>query len=114
MTYIDSNGRRVTVQSAYFTPDVLKRPNLKISIKTSVTRILFEQESGKTRAVGVEFANAQDKPRYRAYAAKEVILACVITVLLDVRKLKITYFKCWCHPYAAGKFLLFLPSTTAQ
>lgn len=56
---------------------MLKRPNLKIAVRASVTKILFKQEDGKTRAVGVEFSKAEGAPRYRAYAEKEVILACV-------------------------------------
>jgi choline dehydrogenase len=77
VTYIDSRGRRVTTQSAYLTPAVLKRPNLKIAVNASVAKILFKQRDGKTRAVGAEFASTENGPRYRVYARKEVVLACV-------------------------------------
>lgn len=73
MTYIDSNGRRVTTEAAYLTPDVLARPNLKVGTKARVTRILFE-EGASTRACGVEFAD-DNGTRFRAVAKKEVIVS---------------------------------------
>ncbi|KII85123.1 hypothetical protein PLICRDRAFT_57055 [Plicaturopsis crispa FD-325 SS-3] len=76
LTYVDEKGRRVSTESAYLTPDVLARPNLKIATHAQVTRVLFEKSAdGETRAVGVEFSAAEDAPRYRARAKKEVILA---------------------------------------
>ncbi|KAF8161719.1 hypothetical protein K438DRAFT_305216 [Mycena galopus ATCC 62051] len=74
MTYVDPTGQRVTSESAYFTKDVLARPNLKVAINAQVTRVLLEQVNGVTRAVGVEFANSPDGPRYRANARKEVVI----------------------------------------
>ncbi|KAK7033397.1 L-sorbose 1-dehydrogenase [Favolaschia claudopus] len=76
MTYVDSNGRRVSSETAYLTNDVLKRPNLKVVINAQVTRLLFDQSSdGTTRAVGVEFANSPNGPRYKARARKDVIIS---------------------------------------
>ncbi|KAF7336849.1 L-sorbose 1-dehydrogenase [Mycena venus] len=75
MTYVDSKGQRVSSETAYLTKDVLARPNLKVAIHAQVTRVIFEQVNGATRAVGVEFANSPNGPRYRARARKEVVLS---------------------------------------
>lgn len=74
VTYITPQGRRATAELAYFTPDVLARPNLKIATNARVTRILFDNSNEVPRAVGVEFT---DKPgsKYVTKALKEVILA---------------------------------------
>ncbi|KAK0468990.1 uncharacterized protein EV420DRAFT_926 [Desarmillaria tabescens] len=72
LTYIDQNRERVSSESAYLTPQVLARPNLKVAINSHVTRILFD---GEKRAVGVEYANSERGPRYRSRARKEVILS---------------------------------------
>ncbi|KAJ7649976.1 hypothetical protein FB45DRAFT_6397 [Roridomyces roridus] len=74
MTYVDPKGQRVSSETAYLTPDVLARPNLKVAINAQVTRILFEQSDGALRAVGVAFAQKADGPRYQA-RAKEVVLS---------------------------------------
>ncbi|KAF8150870.1 choline dehydrogenase [Crassisporium funariophilum] len=77
MTYVSKNFERVSAESAYLTPDVLSRPNLTVAIGATVTRILFEtsKSSSKPRAVGVEFANTENGPRFQANAKKEVILS---------------------------------------
>ncbi|KAJ7227424.1 hypothetical protein GGX14DRAFT_489050 [Mycena pura] len=75
MTYIDHKGERVSSETAYLTKDVLARANLKVAIHATVTRVIFEQANGTTRAVGVEFANSADGPRYRAHARKQVVLS---------------------------------------
>ncbi|CAK5269718.1 unnamed protein product [Mycena citricolor] len=75
MTYIDEKGTRVSTESAYLTPEVLRRPNLKVAIHATVTKIIFEQVNGSPRAVGVEFASSSTGPRYRARARKEVVLS---------------------------------------
>lgn len=75
MTYINSRGRRVSAESAYLTPQVLSRPNLKVAVHAQVTKILFENDGVTTKAVGVEFANAGNKARYRARARKEVVVS---------------------------------------
>jgi GMC oxidoreductase len=79
VTYINSRGRRVSAESAYLTPNVLNRPNLKVAIHAQVTRILFDTTGDKPKAVGVEFANAGDGPRFQSRAKKEVIVWCVQT-----------------------------------
>ncbi|KIJ13402.1 GMC oxidoreductase [Paxillus involutus ATCC 200175] len=76
VTYIDNRGQRVSAESAYLTPEVLARPNLKVVTLARVTKILLET-SGAPRAIGVEFAEAKDRGasgRFRARALKEVIV----------------------------------------
>ena len=79
VTYIDANGRRVSTENSYLTPDVLARPNLTVAVGASVTRILLDTtEAGvEPRAVGVEFSSSPHGPRFRARARKEVILSYV-------------------------------------
>lgn len=74
MTYIDSRGRRVTAQSSYLTPNVMHRPNLKIVLKATVTKILVEQKEGNTRAVGVQFVDNENGAKHTALARAEVVL----------------------------------------
>ncbi|KZT66467.1 GMC oxidoreductase [Daedalea quercina L-15889] len=71
---IDEHGRRTSSATAYLTSDVLKRPNLTVAVKTVVERILFQDESTKPRAIGVEVSTSRGSQRYRAYASGEVIL----------------------------------------
>lgn len=77
MTYINSSGKRVTTETSYLTPDVLKRPNLKVAVRAFVTRILFDTTGDSKKAVGVEFAQEKEKggPRYRVRAKQQIILA---------------------------------------
>lgn len=75
VTYVDEKRQRVSSESAYLTDEVLARPNLNVALHTTVTKILFEQNEGDTRAVGVEFARGKDGPAYRARAVKEVIVS---------------------------------------
>ena len=76
MTFIDSNGRRVSTESAYLTREVLSRPNLKVVTGAAVTRILFNQQEGsEPRASGVEFAKSKDGERFVVKAKKEVVLS---------------------------------------
>ncbi|KAF7374603.1 L-sorbose 1-dehydrogenase [Mycena sanguinolenta] len=75
MTYVDSKGQRVSSETAYLTKDVLARPNLKVAIHAQITRIIFDQVDGKTRAIGVEFAKGSNGPRYKARARREIILS---------------------------------------
>jgi len=78
MTFIDSRGRRVTTESAYLTPDVLARPNLRVATKARVQRILFDYpqdgDMSAPRAVGVQFANEAGE-RFEVLARKEVIIS---------------------------------------
>ncbi|KAK0194532.1 hypothetical protein F5146DRAFT_1185241 [Armillaria mellea] len=57
---VNRNRKRVSSESAYLTPEVLARPNLKVAINSHVTRIYAHFENG---------------PRYRSGARKEVILS---------------------------------------
>lgn len=79
MTYIDHNRERVSSESAYLTPKVLARGNLKVAIHAHVTRILFDKVNGEHRAVGVEYAqtdlNVKQKGALYRSRAKEVILS---------------------------------------
>lgn len=75
MTYIDENCERVSSESAYFTQDVLARPNLRVALHATVTRIIFEKTDGTIRAVGVEFARSKKGVRYQARAKRDVILS---------------------------------------
>ncbi|KAF8740099.1 hypothetical protein AX14_008727 [Amanita brunnescens Koide BX004] len=75
MSYVDQNRERVSSESAYFTQDVLARPNLQVAIHATVTRIIFEKNDGNIRAVGVEFARSQTGARYQARAKRDVILS---------------------------------------
>ncbi|TRM64412.1 GMC oxidoreductase-domain-containing protein [Schizophyllum amplum] len=77
MTYVDEKRRRVSSETAYLTPDVLARDNLRVVTNAQVTKILFDQASGADgpRATGVEFAYAKNGPRFRAFAKKEVIVS---------------------------------------
>ncbi|KAJ8088469.1 hypothetical protein PM082_022542 [Marasmius tenuissimus] len=75
MTYIDKKVQRVSTESAYLTPDVLARPNLKVAINASVTKILFHKAGDdEPRAVGVEFARGRNGKVWRAKASDEVVL----------------------------------------
>ena len=74
MTYIDPKGRRTTTETAYLTPDVLSRPNLKVAIRAHVTRILFDRSEGTPRASGVVFVN-DAREKFTVQARKEVIVS---------------------------------------
>lgn len=64
------NGRRWSASKAYLRP-IRKRPNLFVSMKSWVTRILIDPIT-KT-AYGVEFV--KNRQRYRVNCTKEVILS---------------------------------------
>jgi choline dehydrogenase len=75
VTYVDKTATRVSSESAYLTKDVLARPNLTVAIHASVTKVLFEKsKEGVIKAIGVEFAESQNGPKYQAFAKKEVLL----------------------------------------
>jgi choline dehydrogenase len=65
---INSRGERVSAARGFLTPEVRRRPNLRIETQTSAERILFE---GK-RAVGVLAQRGEQRTEYRA--SREVIL----------------------------------------
>lgn len=77
MTYIDKNGTRVTGESSYLTPEVLKRSNLKVAVFSTATRVIFDTQGGNKRAIGLEFAHTNEKSirsLYRAKVKRELIL----------------------------------------
>jgi choline dehydrogenase len=74
-SFIDSKGQRSSTAVAYLTPDVATRPNLKIAVGQTVTKVLFDTSSKDPRALGVEMsASAASPVRYLAKAKKEVLL----------------------------------------
>lgn len=78
MTYIDKSGTRVTGESSYLTPEVLRRPNLKVAVYSTATRVIFDTQGCKKRAIGLEFAHTDEKSiksLYRAKVKKELVLA---------------------------------------
>ena len=74
VSFIDPNGRRVTAENSYLTPDVLKRPNLRVITSATITKVVFDRTGDQPRAAGVEFTSSRDAPRFKAIARKEVIL----------------------------------------
>ena len=79
MTYVDSKYRRVSSESAYLTPEVLKRKNLTVVINATATRVLFDTTTlgslEEPRAVAVEFARGPSGKRFKAVARKEIVLS---------------------------------------
>lgn len=74
MNFINPNGRRVTAENSYLTPEVLERPNLSVFVSAVVTKVFFDKSGDEPRAVGVEFTSSRDGPIFKARARKEVIL----------------------------------------
>ncbi|KAI0775063.1 GMC oxidoreductase [Trametes elegans] len=74
VTFVDAKGKRVTTESAYLTPKVLARPNLKVITRAHVTRVLFDTSHPTTRAIGVEFTQPKGET-FRVRARKEIVLA---------------------------------------
>lgn len=65
----------MTTESAYLTPDVLKRANLTVATGVQVTRVIFDQQQGKApRAVGVHFKDTKGS-MYKVTAKHEVVLS---------------------------------------
>ena len=75
--FIDKEGRRSSAASAYLTPEVCKRKNLKISVGMTVTRVITQPgPDGTPVAKGVELASGAYNPiRYRVRARRDVVLA---------------------------------------
>ncbi|KAG8984972.1 hypothetical protein FRB90_005012 [Tulasnella sp. 427] len=80
-TYIDPQGKRVSTEAAYFTREVLRRPNLKVVCGAHVTKMRFDESN---RTIGVELAESKDGPVYFVGARKEVILSYVHTWTLTL------------------------------
>lgn len=75
-TFIDPYGQRSSTAVAYLTPEVVRRPNLKIASGQTVTRVLFDTTGTKPRAVGVEMAGSRGSPvKFLAKATREVIVS---------------------------------------
>lgn len=60
--------------SAYYTPDVAKRPNLQVLTETFVEKILTKTENGSVVATGVR-VKTNDGAHHEILASKEVILS---------------------------------------
>jgi len=73
---------RVSSESAYLTDDVLARPNLKVVLHATVTRIVTKKVGNEVQATGVEFAKSKNGPRFTAHSKSEIIVAYVIFLLL--------------------------------
>lgn len=74
MTYQDKRGQRVSTETAYLTPEVLKRKNLTVTIRAQVTKILFESKEGEPQATAVVLTRGKGEPVYKVKAKKEVVL----------------------------------------
>ncbi|KAJ3738767.1 hypothetical protein EV360DRAFT_76867 [Lentinula raphanica] len=76
MTYIDEKATRVSTETAYLTPQVLARTNLKVVTGVKVTKLVLDaSNAARPKTVGVEMQNAQGGTTYYAFTKKEVILA---------------------------------------
>lgn len=74
-TFIDPQGRRSSAAVAYLTDEVCRRPNLKIAVGQTVTKILIDKTTGPPRAVGVEMASSKLAPaQYVAKVRKDVLV----------------------------------------
>ncbi|KAF9477187.1 alcohol oxidase [Pholiota conissans] len=74
LTYMDETRTRVSSE-AYFTKEVLARPNLKVVLRAQVTKVLTEKVGDDIKTVGVEFAKSKNGPRFKARSKREVIIA---------------------------------------
>ncbi|KAF7717097.1 Glucose-methanol-choline oxidoreductase [Penicillium ucsense] len=75
-TFIDTKGQRSSLATAFFTPDVLARPNLYVACNVRVNRVLFDLITTKEpTAIGVELQTTRGGPRFEVHARREVILS---------------------------------------
>jgi choline dehydrogenase len=74
VTYVNSKFRRVSSETAYLTPEALKRKNFTVVIHATATRILFDSTGPEPRAIGVEFAAGPGRKRYKVFAKKDVVV----------------------------------------
>ena len=82
MTYISSNGERSSSETAYLTPEVLARPNLRVVTGAHVTRIVLKDVNGKKRVTAVVYANSSSKShRRRVRVRKEAIVSYVAVII---------------------------------
>ncbi|KAJ3914770.1 hypothetical protein F5877DRAFT_82462 [Lentinula edodes] len=75
VTYIDEKATRVSTETAYLTPQVLARSNLKVVTGVKVTKILFDTTTIQPKALGVQMQSTLDGTTYYAFTNKDVILA---------------------------------------
>ncbi|PWN50538.1 alcohol oxidase [Violaceomyces palustris] len=75
MTFIDPNGRRSSAATAYLTPEVQKRPNLKIGVEVMVTRVIFDRTGSKPRAIAIELEKEKGGQRFYASAKTQIIVS---------------------------------------
>ncbi|KAJ3873476.1 hypothetical protein F5051DRAFT_455948 [Lentinula edodes] len=75
MTYIDEKATRVSTETAYLTPQVLARSNLKVVTGVKVTKILFDTTTIQPKALGVQMQSTLGGTTYYAFTNKDVILA---------------------------------------
>jgi choline dehydrogenase len=75
-TFIDPKGQRSSLATAYLTPEVLQRPNLYVACNALVTRVLFDQLTGKEpTAIGVELQARRGGDLHQVHARREVIVS---------------------------------------
>ncbi|KAI0677748.1 GMC oxidoreductase [Trametes maxima] len=72
---IDRKHERSSTATGYLTADVLKRPNLTVGVSATTEKILFSNEEGSPKAIGVVVSNAKTGPRYVIGARKEVVVS---------------------------------------
>ena len=75
MTYVNSKFRRVSSETAYLTPEALKRKNFTVVTDATATRILFDTTGSEPRAIGVEFATGSGEKRYKVFAKKDIVVS---------------------------------------
>ncbi|KAE8354741.1 hypothetical protein BDV28DRAFT_146851 [Aspergillus coremiiformis] len=74
-TFIDPNGVRASLATAYLSPEVRKRPNLFIATHAHVTKLLFDCLSGDDPVViGAELQTSRGGESFQVHAQREVIL----------------------------------------
>jgi choline dehydrogenase len=79
-TFIDPKGQRSSLATAFFTPEVLARPNLYVACNVHVTRILFDKiTTDEPNAIGVEFQTTRGGERFEVHARREIILSAGTT-----------------------------------
>lgn len=69
-----TTGRRAHARYAYIDP-ISGRTNLRIRTKTTVQRIVFDDEKDNPKATGVEITDNATGQKYTVQAKKEVVLA---------------------------------------
>jgi choline dehydrogenase len=68
-----TRGRRCSAAKAFLSPEVRKRPNLRVLTGAHATRVLLQTQGPSKRATGVEYL--QNGERHQVHVHGEVILA---------------------------------------